>query len=557
MEVNRKKVEAGKSVNGFPVLSNITERTGRAFLILLVFSSLLFLGGLGRRDLWGADEPRVAGIAADMARSGDLVIPRLNGTPFLEKPPLFFWAEAATFRLFGESTYTARLIPALSAIGCVIVLFFLALQMNLSIRGAFLSAFVLATSAEFWHLGRNNLIDMTLCLFTTASMACFYKLSQSKTGKIFWYVSFVVSLSCAILSKGLVGLVIPISALVIWLAAKRDFSLRSWTFLISGALLSFVPVSIWVLLLYNYLGKDAVYRVVWLNNFGRFTGGFPQHVAPFYYYLDKFPGQFMPWTFFLPLAGWLLIRQTRKREKNNPSLFLLTWFVVPFILLSVSAGKRSLYLIPIYPAAALAVGYAADCVLNRREKLSAWFEIPASILAGIAVVTPLVFLGIRFWYHQPFVTTILPAIFGSGLGLYAFLFFYKKDLNNFFQMLVPSFLVIFLTFDMAVTPIFNQTESFEPLFEYAGKLKSEGAQVCLLQPAERLDGAAVFYLKQRVTRFNDFDAAHALMHGTDKIMIISRKEIVEKFSDIHIIEDFNIGEDTIVIFTDKKLAKGN
>ncbi|MEJ2647172.1 MAG: glycosyltransferase family 39 protein [Sedimentisphaerales bacterium] len=557
MEVNRNEVKAGKLKNRFTVHSNITERRLPAFLVLLVFSSLLFLGGLGRRHLWEADEPRVAGIAADMARSGDFVVPRLNGTPFLEKPPLFFWAEAAAFRIFGESTYAARLVPALSAIGCVIVLFFLALQMNMSVRGAFLSAFVLATSAEFWHLGRNNLIDMTLCFFITASMACFYKLIQSKSGRIFWYVAFVLSLSCAILSKGLVGLVIPLSAFVIWLAAEKDFSLPSWSFLITGTVLSFVPVSIWILLLYNNLGQEAVYRAVWLNNFGRFTGGFPQHVAPFYYYLDKFPGQFMPWTFFLPIAGWLLIREARKREKSNPSLFILTWFVIPFILLSISAGKRSLYLIPIYPAAALAVGYVADWTLNCNEKPSTWFEIPASILAGIAVVTPLVFLGIRFYYHQPFVTSVLLAILGSGLGLYSFLFFYKKDLNNFFQMLAPSFLVIFLTFDMAVTPIFNEKESFEPLFKYAGKLKSEGVQLCLLQPAERLDGAAVFYLKQRVTRFNDFETAHEFMLKTDKIMIISRKEIVEKFPDIHIIEDFNIGEDTIVIFTDKKLAKGN
>ena len=557
MEVNRIQIEAGKLRNSFFMLSNLTEKKLPAFLVLFVFSSLLFLGGLGRRHLWEADEPRVAGIAADMARTGDLVVPRLNGMPFLEKPPLFFWAEAAAFRIFGESTYITRLIPALSAIGCVLILFFLVLSMNLSVRGAFLSGFVLATSAEFWNLGRKNLIDMTLCFFITASMACFYKVIRSKSGKIFWYISFAVSLSCAILSKGLVGLVIPLSALVMWLVLEKDFSLRNWTFLLTGAVLSFIPVTIWVLLLYNNLGKEAVYQAVWLNNFGRFSGGFPQHVSPFYYYLEKFPGQFLPWTFFLPLAGWLLIREARKRERTSLSLFTLTWFVVPFILLSISAGKRSLYLIPIYPAAALAVGYAAHCVLNRREKLSAWFEIPTSILAGIAVITPLVFLVIRFYYHQPFATTVLLAIIGSGLGLYSLLLFARKDLENSFQILVPSFLVIFLTFDMAIAPIFNQKESFEPLFKYAAKLKSEGAQLCLLQPAERLDGAAVFYLKQRVTRFNDFNSAHDFMHKTDKIMIITKKENVENFPDINIIKDFNIGNDTFVIFTDKKLAKDN
>jgi 4-amino-4-deoxy-L-arabinose transferase-like glycosyltransferase len=538
-----------------PILTNYCERTNPALIALLVFAGLLFLAGLEKRHLWNADEPRVAGIAAEMARSGDFVVPRLNGRPFLEKPPLYFWAASAAFRLFGENTYTARLISALSAIGGVIVVFLLARSMHFSIRGAFISGFVLATSAEYWSIGRRALTDMMLCFFITAAMACFYQVARSAKGRILWYIGFVLSLGCAVLTKGLVGIIIPFSALVIWLIVERDFSWWKWFILLTGIVLSCVPLSIWTWLLYNDLGKKAVYEAIWVNNFGRFTGEYPQHIEPFYYYLTKFPAQFIPWIFFLPLAGILFIRETRKHDKANPSLFILTWLIVPFILLSISAGKRSLYLLPIYPAAALAVGRTLDIVLSDPKKLTVWFDIPATILAGIAVIVPLAFLGMCLYFHQPFLILALVSIPGFGLGLYAYRLLTKKNLNGFFQILVPSFLVIFLTYDMAVAPISNQKESFEPLFQYARKLRSEGAELGLFKPEERLDGAAVFYLGECVPRFDSFEAVNEFVNSGKKTMVITREENIEENPDIRIINSFDIDNKTVVIFTSKAFAK--
>ena len=536
--------------------NNYYEGTGPTFIALLVFACLLFLVGLGRRHLWNPDEPRVAGIAAEMARSGDLVFQRLNGQPFLEQPPLYFWAASTAFRLFGENTYAARLISALSAIGGVVIVFLLARSMHFSIRGAFISGFVLATSAEYWSLGRRCLIDMTLCLFITAAMASFYQVVCSVRGRTFWYICFVFSLGCAVLTKGIVGLAVPLSALVIWLVLKRDFSWRQWFILLAGIILCCVPVSIWIWLLYNDLGKEAVYQAIWVNNFGRFTGGYPQHVEPFYYHLTKFPAQFIPWTFFLPLAGFLLIRETRYHNSNNPSLFILTWFIVPFILLSISAAKRSLYLLPIYPAAALAVGYAVDMVVCSKEKLTVWFEIPASILAGIAAIAPLVFLGMCIYLHQPFVILALVSIPGIVLGLWAYHLLTKKDFNSFFQMLIPAFLVIFLTFDVSIAPIFNQKNSYELLFQYSRKLRSEGAELCLLRPTERLDGAAVFYLGGRIPRFNNVEAVQELMNRSEKTVVITDNENFNNIPHMRIVKSFNIDDHTLVIFTTEKTYKG-
>ena len=385
-------------ISGF--LNNSWQNTSIAFVVLFLFACFLFLEGLGKRHLWNADEPRVAGITAEMARSGDFVVPRLNGRTFIEKPPLYFWVSSIAFRLFGESTYTARFISALAAIGGVLIVFILARAMKMSITGAFMSGFVLATSTIYWSCGRRCLIDMTLSFFITASMACFYQIIYSEIRRKLWFLGFVLSMAGALLTKGLVGLAVPISAIGFFLIVKKDFSLKHWFALIIGVALSCIPYSIWIWMLYNELGKGAVYETFWVNNFGRFTGGYPQHVGHFYYYLKEFPGKFLPWTLFLPLAGFFLLREVRKRNTTNPSIFILSWFVIPFVLLSISAGKRSIYMIPLYPAAALAVGYCFDLILSGKEKLTGWFEIPSSILAGIALITPLVFLGIRLYYHQ-------------------------------------------------------------------------------------------------------------------------------------------------------------
>ncbi len=529
-----------------PVLKNNCERTGLIFIALLVFACLLFLAGLERRHLWN-DEPRVAGIAAEMARSGDLVVPRLNGRPFLEKPPLYFWAASAAFRLFGENTYTARLISALSAIGGVVIVFFLARSMHFSTRGAFISGFVLATSAEYWSLARRCLIDMTLCFFITAALASFYQVVRSVRGRTFWYIVFVFSLGCAVLTKGLVGLAVPLSALVFWLVVEKDFSWRRWLALLTGPILCCVPATVWIWLLYNDIGGEAVYTAVWVNNFGRFTGGHPEHVEPFYYYLVKFPAQFIPWTFFLPLAGFLFIRETRYRDKANPSLFILTWLIVPFILLSISAGKRGIYLLPIYPAAALAVGHTVDMVLSSKEKLTAWFNIPASILAGIAVLAPLVFLGMRLYLHQPIVTLALVSVPGISLGLWAYRLLTKKNLNGFFQMLVPAFLLIFLTFDIAIAPIANIKNSYKPLFDYCRNLKSEGIQIGLIHPRERMIGAAVYYLGSRVPVLSGkFEIAEFLRSGAKTATIVN-KEYLNDLGDTNILYKSIIDKDEMVV----------
>ena len=373
----------------------------RPLIIVAAFASVLFLVGLGRRDLWGADEPRVAGITAHMARSGDPVVPRLNGRPFLEQPPFYYWIAAPIFTLLGESTYSTRLPSALAATTGVLLTFMLARKMGFSVLAACLSALVLGTFAEYWNLSHQCLVDMMLCLCITAAMLCFFQAVGPSPRRNLWALGFVISLACALLTKGTVGLAIPVSALVVWLLVKRDFSLHAWLVLVLGSLLSTIPAAVWVHFLFEHLGTETAYPAIVANNLGRFTGSYPQHAEPFYFYLVKAPPQFFPWILFLPVAVVFHARQLRQRRSQSPSLFTLLWFAVPFLLLCISSGKRGIYLLPLYPAAALFIGQALGALIEGKDPPTAWFTVPAAVLTGAVCITPLVFVGMFIHSRQP------------------------------------------------------------------------------------------------------------------------------------------------------------
>jgi len=523
---------------------------GSPFLFLVVLASIIFLVGLGRRHLWDG-QTREAGIMAEMARSKDYVVPRLNGQPFLEKPPLYYWIASPVLRLLGENTYSAKIPSALAAIGGVILVFILGRKMGFSPSTAFLSAWVLATSAEYWSLGRQCMIDMTLCLFITGAMLCFFQASRPETGGILWRAGFVLSLACAVLTKGLIGLAIPLSALTVWLLVKKEFSLRTWFLLVFGVVLSLVPVAFWIYLLCRQLGGNMVYEAMLANNFGRFTGSYAEHVGPFYFYLVKFPPQLFPWLLFLPMAFIFHWREIRRRGKESPSLFALVWFVVPFLLLCIAAGKRTVYLLPLYPAAALFVGQAVGAALEGRGNSTSWFRIPVGILVWTVILAPLGFICMYVYFKQPFSGWLLLCVLGLCMGIWAQRRLSRENLKGFLVVLAPALLAVYLAFDTSIAPIFNKKNSVEPLFEYCRGLQSEGVRIALVRPKEHMSGAAVFYLGSPVQALAGREDIERFLTSEPGTAVVAYDTQLQDLSDVEILKSFKMDDDRIVVAAHK------
>ena len=107
--------------------------------------------------------------------------------------------------------------------------------MGFSPLGAFLSGFVLATSPRYWILARRCISDMTLCFFITCAMTCYFQARRDPHNtKVIYFLLFVLSLSGAFMTKGLVGLAIPLAALAAWRIVSTKPSLRDFMLLFAG-----------------------------------------------------------------------------------------------------------------------------------------------------------------------------------------------------------------------------------------------------------------------------------------------------------------------------------
>ncbi len=526
-------------------------------VFLFLCSALLFLTGLGNHDLWNPDEPRVAGIVAEMAREGNMVVPRLNGKPFLEKPPLYFWVSSKAMNLLGETAYTARITSALAAVFGVLVTCLLARSMGFSPFSAFLAGLILATSVQYWALARRCLIDMLLCLFTTCAMASYFLATRHSREIKTWSVIFMFSLSCAVMTKGLVGLAIPLCAIGAWLIVRRQFTLRPWYLLFVASAICLIPLAIWAWFLYGELGWEGVHKAMWMNNFGRFLGARDSHVRPFYYYFTNFPFLFMPWTLFVPLAVVQFWKGKLGRGKEDSFLFILAWLIAPLFLLTLSAGKRGIYLLPLYPAAALLVGVILAKVLEGQDDPGKWYCIPFLILLGAVFLAGSILIGVGVYFKQSLAISLLLPLPVFCLSTVAVWCYIKGNMFRSFGLTVAALCTLFIVAEWGVYSQINQKKSYRPLLQYCKQLSVEGKKIGLFEPKESMRGAAVFYLKRTFPELYGAEEAMQFLESGEDAVILSRKKKVRSYTEyLRVLAEFGVGGKTYVLVKKTQTATG-
>jgi 4-amino-4-deoxy-L-arabinose transferase-like glycosyltransferase len=363
--------------------------------LLLIGASLLYGLGLGRTDLWAPDEPRYGAIAEELRsmRHGvsGLVLLHLNDAAYTQKPPLYFWLAAAIGAPFGRVHETAARLPsAIAGVLCIGLTAWIGRSLFARSMPAILAAGLLATSFRFAFTARRAQLDVLLTCFELGAIAIFLAL-ESKRGGIENARQFPLaiaglhaSLGAAALVKGPVGW-LPLLIFAVYLAWEgRLRAFRAISPLWAWAL-SLAPIAVWILGAIALSPPGFAEQAVGENLFGRFFFG-TSHARPFYYFAIQLPLDFLPWSLLLPFAIPVLWRASRppseKTEKteNAPGLvstarFLLSWLIVPLVFFSLSAGKRGLYLLPMFPALAL-VGVLAG---NQSEKFAGLFPILSPI----------------------------------------------------------------------------------------------------------------------------------------------------------------------------------
>lgn len=340
--------------------------------LIFCVAAFVLLYRLGGVPLLDPDEPVYAQTAVEMLRAGDFVSPRIYGEFWYDKPPLYYWATAASITLLGPTETAARLPSALFGIAGATGLFFAARAM-LGRRAAFWGALVLATSFEFIYLGKAAVTDMALTFFFSGALLAYFH------GRYNWMYVFM---GLAVLTKGPVGVALPTAIILLHLFAcgglRGIFRLR----LLRGMLILLLVAGPWYLAMYKLHGAAFVDTFLGFHNITRFLQ--PEHAsgAKVYYYLPVLLLGLFPWTPFL-LQSLREAARRRRSEEGSALVLCMLWAGVVFAFFSASQTKLISYILPMYPALALLIGYYID----RRAKVRFTGGIVGvSALSGAIVV---------------------------------------------------------------------------------------------------------------------------------------------------------------------------
>lgn len=358
---------------------------------------LLFLG-LGWTDFWPPDEPRAGAIAEEMRSFvhgwRGLVLLHLNGEVYTQKPPLFYWLAALCGAFVGRVSETAARLPSAIA-GFLTVAIVCRLGRTLfRPRVGVLAGVLLLALPSFVELGRSARLDALLTLFVMGAFAAAWRLDRGIGSERTNRALLHAAIGMGVLTKGPVAFLFPALGVLAWLVWERRLSELSRFLSPASLMLSLGPCVAWAAAAVALAPSGFAVDALWDNLVGRFFSG-SAHARPWWFYLGHFPLGVLPLTLLWPLV-WLrfraLARDLASAEALRAWRFLLAAIGAALLFLSLSAGKRGVYLAPIEPLVALACAEALASWLET-ERARRWLHrLPgeparAAVLAlGVTVV---------------------------------------------------------------------------------------------------------------------------------------------------------------------------
>jgi 4-amino-4-deoxy-L-arabinose transferase-like glycosyltransferase len=353
----------------------------------LSFLAVVWFGNIESRKLTKPDEGRYAEVPREMVATGDWLTPRLNGIKYFEKPPLQYWAAATAYSAFGLHHWTARLWSALTGLLGIFVIWFTGRRLNGEPAGI-LSALAAASSVLYVAVAHINTLDMGLTFFMGSSL-CTFLLAQRqgipvKERKLWMTLSWVAT-AAAILSKGLVALILPGMTILVYSLVQRDW--RVWLRLdpLPGVLLLAAiaaPWFVWV----SAVNPEFPGFFFIHEHFTRFLTHAHRRVEPWWFFIPILLAGLLPWTVTAAAALCQSWRAGAQATGFDPGRFLVVWFATVFVFFSLSGSKLPPYILPMFPAAALLIG---RYLTQAGPRAVAWQLAPMAMIGLVlAVITP-------------------------------------------------------------------------------------------------------------------------------------------------------------------------
>jgi 4-amino-4-deoxy-L-arabinose transferase-like glycosyltransferase len=360
----------------------------------------LFLVGLGSTGLADPDEGRNAEVGREMLATGDYVTPHINGAVYLDKPPVFFWAVAASLGAFGVNEAAARLPSALAAIAGVALTVWFA-RRHFGARVAAAAAAILALSPLYVVFARLVIFDMLLLVWTTTSTLLFYEAMEGERPSRFAGIAGFALAGIGTITKGPVALVVPLLVAVAWALVRRRPGLLARLRPGMGFLAYIAVILPWLLLVERRHPGFLSYAILG-ENLARMTANPYDTARPFHFYARVvLPGLF-PWILLLLVqgiaAGWGRLRGGGAAESSARAVgaatqaaearaarFVAVWLGVLLLFFSAIASKRPSYILPAAVPVAL---LAARLIVRASEQIGieARRRAAGSVVAAVAIL---------------------------------------------------------------------------------------------------------------------------------------------------------------------------
>ncbi len=367
-------------------------RTAWTILILATLY-ICYFQNIGAVGLVGPDEPRYAWIARDMAETGDWVTPRLYGNPWFEKPVLYYWAAALSFKLFGVSDAAARLPSAVAALLATLSMAWLAWRVSSAETARWL-LLLLPTTVGMIGFSHAAATDMLFTAMLTIAMVFAARLLRLDPASSF--ISFTSSISfisfffgfflgLAVLAKGPAAVVLAGGAVFLWTVFTERWRDAFGCFhprAIVGFCLAALP---WYILCARR--NPEFFRVFLIeHNFKRYLTPEFQHIQPFWFYIPIILVAVFPWTLLLLATVYKSIREQKEHlpEFALPVL-MLCWAAFPLLFFSISQSKLPGYILPAVPPLVLLFAESISAAMQGTARSPRWPGLVfASSLIAIA-----------------------------------------------------------------------------------------------------------------------------------------------------------------------------
>jgi 4-amino-4-deoxy-L-arabinose transferase-like glycosyltransferase len=499
-------------------------------LWLALLAALVFLPGISSRDVWSPDEPRYAEVAREMLESGNFLVPHLNERIYDQKPPLFFWTVAASGALFGGVNEAAvRLPSALAAIGCTLLVFAFGDRFG-GRRVGWLSAVLFLTSGQVLWQGRIGQIDMVLTFFVAGAMWCFARgFLEKRAG---FYRAFFAVAGLATLAKGPVGLLPPLLAILVFLLVRRDrVELRRLRPL-SGLAIWLLVVAAWLVPAGLVAGADYFGTMTLTQNLTRYAapatyGGTSGHLRPWYHYLETVPGGFIPWSALLLVALWTLLRNRRTRQETSV-LLPVCWAAVTLVFFSLSPGKRSVYVMTMFPGLALVMGIYLDRVFASwpRHRTALIVSMAFALAVALALCVAIQVAAGRPQVAELAAAVLTPAVlitslFALGAALAVGLATAHRPVAA-VAALAGSLVVSAPAMTWRVLPGFDAVKSSRPFVE---RVRQRIGPTSPLVWAPEVQPAVLFYLERAGAELSGAELSAYVEASSEPWVITQRSEL--------------------------------